>query len=155
MKRTRILMVALLWVLCFTGCGEAASVSQSGSESLAAAASVSESSADSEEAAAPELREPEYCAWPGFLDKSVTEDDHTLPLPNDAGNTVTLSFVITETESGAVLYESGAVAPGETALWDIYESYTTGSHTVTITTTADTGNRLEQQIVLTLPEEGE
>ncbi|MCD7858238.1 MAG: hypothetical protein LUG55_10710 [Clostridiales bacterium] len=156
MKRTWIYLAALAWLLCCTGCSGEGTASQSTSGGLAAeAASLSESSVASEEAAEPEVREPEYCTWPGFLDKTVTEDNHTLTLSNDEGNTVTLSFVITEDKTGAVLYESGTVAPGESALWDIYEAYTTGSHTVTITTTADTGNRLAQQIVLTLPEEGE
>ncbi len=156
MKRTWICLAALLWALCCTGCGREGTASQSGSGSLAAAeASVSESSSVSAEAAAPEMREPEYCTWPGFLDKTVTEEDHVLTLSNDEDNTVTLSFVVTEEETGAVLYESETVAPGESVQWDIYEAYTTGSHTVTITTTADTGNRLAQQILLTLPEEGE
>ena len=168
MKGKRICLAALLCALWLTGCGGETAAPQSASGDLAAEASGSVSAetgsevgadvdaeASGSEGTEPEVVEAEYCAWPGFLDRTVTEDDHTLPLANDGDNTVTLSFVITETDTGTVLYESGSVAPGETALWDIYEAYTAGSHTVTITTTAETGNRLEQQIVLTLPEEGE
>ncbi|MCD8367148.1 MAG: hypothetical protein LUC48_03885 [Clostridiales bacterium] len=156
MRRNWILLAALMCALCLTGCGGEDAASQSGSEAPAAEpASVSADASSGGEAAEPEIREAEYCSWPGFMDLTVTEEHHVLTLANDADNTVTFSFLITEEESGAVLYESGAVAPGEADLWDIYEAYTTGSHTVTITTTADTGNRLAQQIVLTLPEEGE
>ncbi|MCD8160215.1 MAG: hypothetical protein LUE61_03360 [Clostridiales bacterium] len=164
MKGKRIYLAALLCALWLTGCGGENAVSQSAGGDLAAEASGSVSAdagteadavASGSEGTEPEVVEAEYCVWPGFLDRTVTEDDHTLPLANDGDNTVTLSFVITEADTGTVLYESGPVAPGETALWDIYEVYTVGSHTVTITTTAETGNRLEQQIVLTLPEEGE
>ncbi|MCD7917107.1 MAG: hypothetical protein LUF84_01395 [Clostridiales bacterium] len=164
MKGKRIYLAALLCALWFTGCGGETAVAQSASSDLAAEAAGSVSADASTEADAeasgsegtePEVVEAEYCVWPGFLDRTVTEDDHTLPLANDGDNTVTLSFVIMEADTGTVLYESGPVAPGETALWDIYEAYTAGSHTITITTTAETGNRLEQQIVLTLPEEGE
>ncbi|MCD8085980.1 MAG: hypothetical protein LUF28_06605 [Clostridiales bacterium] len=164
MKGKRICLAALLCALWLTGCGGETAAPQSASGDLAAEAAGSVSAdagteADTEASASegtePEVVEAEYCAWPGFLDRTVTEDDHTLPLANDGDNTVTLSFVITETDTGTVLYESGPVAPGETVLWDIYEAYTAGSHTVTITTTAETGNRLEQQIALTLPEEGE
>ncbi|MCD7919002.1 MAG: hypothetical protein LUG45_02815 [Clostridiales bacterium] len=156
MRRNWILLAVLMCILCLTGCGGEDAASQSGSEgpaaeSVGASASVSSGG----EAAEPEIREAEYCTWPGFMDLTVTAEHHVLTLANDADNTVIFTFVITEEESGAVLYESGTVAPGEEDLWDVYEAYTTGSHTIIITTTAETGNRLEQQIVLTLPEEGE
>lgn len=147
----------LLLLLCLTGCGGGETAAESSSAPAAETSSLSEGSAGSageESSPEPELLEAEYISWPGFLDKTVTEDDHTLTLANDGENGVSLSFLITE-EDGTILYESEAVAPGEADLWDIYEAYTAGTHTVIITTIAEPGNQLEQQISLTLPEEEE
>lgn len=110
------------------------------------------------EAAPPALaaEEPEdsYLLWPCFFSQTVDSGHHTLTLENPAENAVSIRVMVQDLDTGATLYQSGAIAPGAQEVWDIYTAYSSGVHTVEIRCTAPEAdgmdNTLRQTIQLTL-----
>lgn len=149
MKRRRKAAALLVLLACIAGCAPAQE------PALVSKAESSRSTAlEPEPQPEPEPVEPVYLLWPCFGSRTVSGESHTLLLENPEENTVPMRIMIQDLDTGATLYQSESIAPGEREVWDIYDAYQSGSHTVEVRCTAlgedGVTNTARQTIILTL-----
>lgn len=140
--------LALLLALALGACGAAQQPEETPEESASVSSSAGETPEETQE------EETQYLSYPVFIDQAFTSEHHTLTMTNPEGNPADFTFTVSY--KGETLYTSGAVAPGESAEWDVMEQWSKkGRHTVTITSVpiladGSEGNPSAQIIRLTL-----